>query len=81
MKRVTELWNELNYIVSVLDFSEDTCNSLGGHNYLDNELFDLNYKDICVTIHNYNGKCYPSKTNIEVYNEGGMLDMIINLVN
>lgn len=45
---------------------EELCKVLKGHN-LDNELFDLNYNHICVTIKNVNNKLKLLTSGIELY--------------
>lgn len=62
-------YNEVARSINGKEYSEDFCNRLHGHNFTD-ELFDLNYKEICVTILNNNGKCCASRRGVKVWNTG-----------
>lgn len=62
-------YNEVARCINGKVYSEDYCNRLHGHNFTD-ELFDLNYKEVCVTILNDNGKCYASRRGIEIWKKG-----------
>lgn len=52
----------------------DACDLLGGHNFTENECFDLNYGCLCVTVYDIaNAGVHLSESGIEVWNDEGML--------
>lgn len=69
---VINRYNELCAKLNGVPFNKEICVSMGGHNFTDGELFDLNYKEICITIMcDGEGKCKVCPYGVEYYNTDG----------